>query len=73
MKRKIVLPAVAITLLGSAAQFAQSQQQPPPAMTFFVAANPTGTGNLGGIAGADQICQNEGISSRPCRWSLGRI
>ena len=63
MKRKIVLPAIAITLLGSAAQLAQSQQQPPLAMTFFVAANPTGTGNLGGIAGADQICQNAAQAS----------
>jgi hypothetical protein len=27
-------------------------------MSFFITANPTGTGNLGGIAGADQICQN---------------
>ena len=58
MNRKIVLSAIAVTLLGSAALLAQGQQQPPPAMSFFIAANPTGTGNLGGIAGADQICQN---------------
>ena len=62
MNRKIVLPAIALTLLGSAAQFAQGQQ-PPSAMTFFIAANPTGTGDLGGIAGADQICQNAAQAS----------
>jgi hypothetical protein len=63
MNRMIALSAVAIALLGSAAQWAHGQQQPPPAMTFFIAANPTGTGNLGGIAGADQICQNAALAS----------
>jgi hypothetical protein len=63
MSRSIALSAMSIILLGSAAQLAQSQQRPPPAMTFFVAANPTGTGNLGGIAGADQICQNAALAS----------
>jgi hypothetical protein len=72
MNRKPILSAIAITLLGSAALLAQAQQQPPqpaqppqplPAMTFFIAANPTGTGNLGGIAGADQICQNAAQAS----------
>jgi hypothetical protein len=57
MNRKFVLSAIFVTLLGSAALLAQGQQQPPPAMSFFIAANPTGTGNLGGIAGADRICQ----------------
>ena len=63
MNRRIGLSAVAITLLGSAAQWAHGQQQPPTAMTFFIAQNPTGTGNLGGIAGADQICQNAAQAS----------
>ena len=63
MNRNIVLSAIAITLLGSAALLAQGQQQPPPAMSFFVAANPTGTGNLGGIAGGDRICQNAAQAS----------
>src|ERR1700688_2243018 len=57
MNRKIVLSAVAITFLGSAALLAQAQQPAPPAMSFFIAANPTATGILGGIAGADKICQ----------------
>jgi hypothetical protein len=58
MNRTIALSAIAIAVLGSPAQRVHAQQQPPPAMTFFIAQNPTGTGNLGGIAGADQICQN---------------
>ena len=62
MTRKIVLSTVAIALLGSAAMWAQAQQQPqlnPQLASFFVAENPSGTGNLGGLAGADQICQNQ--------------
>jgi hypothetical protein len=63
MNRTIALSAVAAALVGSAAHRADGQQQPPPAMTFFIAANPTGTGNLGGIAGADQICQDAAQAS----------
>ena len=56
MNRKIVLFAIAVTLLGSAAVLAaQAPQQP---MSFFVTSTVPGTGNLGGLAGADQICQN---------------
>jgi hypothetical protein len=63
MTRKILVSAVAVALLGSAAMLAQAQQ-PAPQMnpdlaTFFVAENPNGTGNLGGLAGADQICQSQ--------------
>ena len=57
MNRKIILAALGISLLGSAAVLAQGQQQPQPPMSFFVAANPSGTGNLGGLEGADRICQ----------------
>jgi len=40
---------------------AQAQQQPaPPAViSFFVAENPNQTGNLGGLTGADQLCQQQ--------------
>ena len=66
MTRTIVLSAVAIALLGSAAMLAQAQQQQPqmnPQLaSFFIAENASGTGNLGGLAGADQICQNEAQS-----------
>ena len=56
--RRVLASAVAVSLLGSAAVLAQGQQQPQPPMSFFVVANPTGTGNLGGLEGADRICQN---------------
>ena len=65
MNRTIVVSAIAVTLLGSAALLAQAQQGAPPLPTcdscgvgFFVADNPTGSANIGGLAGADQICQN---------------
>jgi hypothetical protein len=62
MRRTIVVSALSITLLGSAALLAQAQQPPPapPAViSFFVAVNPNQTGNLGGLAGADQLCQTQ--------------
>jgi len=63
MKRKIVLSTITVVLLGSAAILAQAQQQQPAInpdlATFFVADNPNGTGNLGGLAGADQMCQQQ--------------
>jgi len=57
MNKRLILSAIAVTLLGSAAVLAQGQQPQQP-MSFFVANSPSGTGNLGGLAGADQICQN---------------
>ena len=66
MTRTIVLSTVAIAFLGSAAILAQAQQpapQPAPLQpqtaSFFVAENPNGTGNLGGLTGADQMCQSQ--------------
>jgi hypothetical protein len=59
MTRTIVVTTVATALLGSAAIFAQAQQPQQPTPSFFVAENPNGTGNLGGLAGADQICQTQ--------------
>jgi hypothetical protein len=59
MNRTIVFSTMAITFPGSAALVqAQQPQQPPPPVSFFITDTPTGTGNLGGLAGADQICQN---------------
>jgi hypothetical protein len=63
MTRTIFVSAITVALLGSAAMLAQAQQ-PAPTMqpdlaSFFVAENPSGTGNLGGLAGADQICQSQ--------------
>ena len=57
MNRKIIFAALGMSLLGSAAVLAQGQAPQPP-MSFFIAANPSGTGNLGGLEGADRICQN---------------
>src|SRR3954454_1967616 len=60
MTRTIALATTTIALLGSAAQAQQQQPQMNPDLaSFFVAENPTGTGNLGGLAGADQICQTQ--------------
>jgi hypothetical protein len=62
MRRTIVLSAVSITLLGSAALVALAQPAPPapPAViSFFVAVNANQTGNLGGLTGADQMCQTQ--------------
>ena len=66
MTRTIVLSTAAIAFLGSAAILAQAQQpapQPAPLQpqtaSFFVAENPNGTGNLGGLTGADQMCQSQ--------------
>src|ERR1700680_3977483 len=58
MNKRIILSAIGATLLGSAAVLAQGQPAGPQhPMTFFVAREVPGTGNLGGLAGADDICQ----------------
>jgi hypothetical protein len=60
VKRTIILAAVAATAFGSVAVMAQGQggqqQQPQQPMRFFVTSEKH-TGNLGGVAGADAICQ----------------
>src|SRR6185436_16290911 len=54
MNKKVLLSAIAVTLLGSAAVFAA--QAPAQPMSFFVTSTtPNGSGNLGGLAGADKI------------------
>jgi hypothetical protein len=58
MNRKLILSALAVTVMGAGAVLAQGQQAPQHAMTFFIASTVPGTGNLGGLAGADRICQN---------------
>src|SRR5579864_9774529 len=57
MNKRTILSAVGVTLLGSVAVLAQGAQAPQHPMTFFVADAVPGTGNLGGLAGADAICQ----------------
>jgi hypothetical protein len=57
MDKRVIFPIIAIALGGSAAALAQGGQSPlTPSMSFFVATNAKGTGNLGGIFGADQLC-----------------
>lgn len=52
MQRALVLTVFALTMV--AAQDAAAQQNRPG---FFIASTVPGTGNLGGLAGADKICQ----------------
>src|ERR1700686_4757992 len=59
MHKRIIVSAIGLTLLGSVAVLAQGQPAGPQhPMTFFIATAVPGTGNLGGLAGADRICQN---------------
>jgi len=55
-----VIAAVALAIAGSLMLLAQQppQQTPPQPMSFFVTSAGSGKGaNLGGLAGADRICQ----------------
>jgi len=56
MGNRIIYSTVIVTLFGSAV-LAQDRA-PQRAMTFFVANAVPGSGNLGGLIGADRICQN---------------
>ncbi|HXJ01908.1 MAG TPA: hypothetical protein VNH44_11835 [Micropepsaceae bacterium] len=58
MNKTILLSAIAVTLAGAGAVLA-AQAPPAQPMSFFVTSTtPTGSGNLGGLAGADKICQD---------------
>jgi len=56
MGGRYVVSILCVTLAGSAAVLAQNQTPQHP-MTFFVASAVPGSGNLGGLIGADRICQ----------------
>ncbi len=77
MNKRIILSAVGITLLGSVAVLAQGQPAAPPKpMSFFVTSTTEGSGNLGGLAGADAICQNLAAAAQgnePAINARGRI
>jgi hypothetical protein len=71
--RIIGLSAFVAIALGTAAVLAQNA--PPHPMGFFITSTtPTGSGNLGGLSGADKICQDlaagAGASSRTWRAYL---
>ncbi len=60
-KIKPVIAAFALSMVGAYITFAQQpaqQQAPPRPMSFFITSAGSGHGaNLGGLAGADRICQ----------------
>lgn len=58
MRKTIVLSAIGMLLIGSAAVYAGEAAAPQPMSFFVTSATPSGTGNLGGLAGADKICQD---------------
>jgi hypothetical protein len=66
MTRRAALFLLVLALPGDAA--AQVAQKPP--MGFFVASIVPGSGNLGGLAGADQICQSlaAGVGAGSRAW-----
>jgi hypothetical protein len=56
MEQRIVFSTLCVILLGPTAVLSQGQA-PQHGMTFFVASAVPGSGNLGGLFGADRICQ----------------
>jgi hypothetical protein len=59
-KIQYLVAAVALSIAGSLMMLAQqpAQQAPPQPMSFFITSAGSGKGaNLGGLAGADRICQ----------------
>ena len=70
MNRRLLAAAIAILSIGSYMAIAQT---PAPNMSFFVtSSNPKG-GNLGGLTGADAVCQIAGPGGRRGRQDLARI
>ena len=54
MKASIVFGCL---LVCASAAMAQQAEEPQPPMGFFVTGTPPGSGNLGGLEGADRVCQ----------------
>jgi hypothetical protein len=65
--KKTVGVLVAMALVGSFVILAQNapqgQRAPQQPMSFFVAINPMGSGNLGGLEGADRMCQAQAMEA----------
>lgn len=58
MKKKSVFAFLALSISGSSLLFAQQQKGPQQPMSFFVTSTGSGKGaDLGGLAGADALCQ----------------
>jgi hypothetical protein len=58
MNSKVIISGIAAIAMGSVAVIAAQAGEAQQPMSFFIASTVPGTGNLGGLAGADQICQN---------------
>jgi hypothetical protein len=57
-KSQYILGAIVLCTVGSTLAVAQQPPAPPQAMSFFVTSSGSGKGaDLGGVAGADAICQ----------------
>ena len=64
MKRQLVLAIAALSITAGSRLFAQQQKGPPQPMSFFVTSAGSGKGaDLGGLAGADAICQRLATSA----------
>src|SRR5258706_7152239 len=54
----LVIGALLVVASGRWENIVGAASAPPPSMGFFVTSAKTKTANLGGLAGADKICQN---------------
>jgi len=54
----LAMGALAIVAVSRNQRIVDAASAPPPSMGFFVTSAKSKTGNLGGLAGADKICQN---------------
>ena len=61
MKFCVLLLAIVVLAVATASHMgsiADAASAPPPSMGFFVTSAKSKTGNLGGLAGADRVCQD---------------
>jgi hypothetical protein len=53
----LAIATLAVVAASAMDQIVDAADAPPPSMGFFVTSAKSKTGNLGGLAGADRICQ----------------
>src|SRR5206468_9756540 len=56
-KSLLAIATLAVVAAGGMDRIVDAAGAPPPSMGFFVTSAKSKTGNLGGLAGADRICQ----------------
>ena len=56
-KSLLAIATLAVVAAGGMDRIVYAAGAPPPSMGFFVTSAKSNTGNLGGLAGADRICQ----------------